>query len=229
MPTMVPMAMVLVLVPMAMLAMPLPPTPMLLPTLPATERPTPLTLLALLDSPLLPPPVWSEAMLLLADMLPTLLESSTSPRGPLMLSPRLRPTTVLMVILVLDMVDTAMVPTPMLVLAMDMVDMLLPMPTTERGPLMLSLRLRLMLTMAMLDTAMVPTPMLDTDTLLPMPMVPMPTERGLLMPSPRLMPTMELTDMLVLAMLDMAIPVPTAMVPTPMPMVMASKMSSASV
>merc|ERR1719500_196133 len=65
----------------------------------------------------------------------------------------------------------------------------------------------------MLDTAMVPTPMLDTDTLLPMPTVPMPTERGLLMPSPRLMPTMELTDMLVLAMLDMAIPVPTAMVP----------------
>merc|ERR1719239_1554950 len=114
---------------------------------------------------------------------------------------------------------------------MDMVDMLLPMPTTERGLLMLSLRLRLMPTMvlAMLDTAMVPTPMLDTDTLLPMPMVPMPTERGQLMPSPRLMPTMELTDMLVLAlaMLDMAIPVPTAMVPTPMPM--ASKMSSASV
>merc|ERR1712032_930723 len=110
------------------------------------------------------------------------------------------PTTVLTVMLVLDMLDTAMVPTPMLVLAM----------------------------------AMVPTPMLDTDTLLPMPMVPMPTERGLLMPSPRLMPTMELTDMLVLAlaMLDMAIPVPTAMVPTPMPMVLmptASKMSSASV
>merc|ERR1719362_2244424 len=120
-----------------------------------------------------------------------------------------------------------MVPTPMLVLAMDMVDMLLPMPTTERGLLMLSLRLRLMPTMVlgMLDTAMVPTPMLDTDTLLPMPM-----ERGLLMPSPRLMPTMELTDMLVLAMLDMAIPVPTAMVPTPMPTVStASKMSSASV
>merc|ERR1712037_449536 len=109
------------------------------------------------------------------------------------------------------MLDTAMVPTPMLVLAMDMVDMLLPMPTMERGLLMPSPRLRLMPTMAMLDTAMVP----------------MPTERGLLMPSPRLMPTMELTDMLVLAlaMLDMAIPVPTAMVPTPMPMVStASKM-----
>merc|ERR1712037_473873 len=124
------------------------------------------------------------------------------------------PTTVLTVMLVLDMLDTAMVPTPMLVLAMDMVDMLLPMPTMERGLLMPSPRLRLMPTMAMLDTAMVPTPMLATD-------------RGLLMPSPRLMPTMELTDMLVLAlaMLDMAIPVPTAM-----PMVStASKMSSASV
>merc|ERR1719458_1950002 len=125
-------------------------------------------------------------MLLLADMLPTLLESSTSPRGPLMPSPRLRlmPTTVLTVMLVLDMLDTAMVPTPMLVLAMDMVDMLLPMPTMERGLLMPSPRLRLMPTMAMLDMAMVPTP----------------TERGLLMPSPRLMPTMELTDMLVLAL-----------------------------
>merc|ERR1719341_2142062 len=108
---------------------------------------------------------------------------------------------------------------------------------SPRGPLMPSPRLRLMpttvltviLVLDMVDTAMVPTPMLDTDTLLPMPTVPMPTERGLLMPSPRLMPTMELTDMLVLAMLDMAIPVPTAMVPTPMPMVMASKMSSASV
>merc|ERR1712150_299331 len=103
---------------------------------------------------------------------------------------------------------------------MDMVDMLLPMPTTERGPLMPSPRLRPTMVLAMLDT----------DMLLPMPMVPMPMERGLLMPSPRLMPTMELTDMLVLAMLDMAIPVPTAMVPTPMPTVStASKMSSASV
>merc|ERR1719458_1926266 len=97
-------------------------------------------------------------------------------------SPRLRlmPTTVLTVMLVLDMLDTAMVPTPMLVLAMDMVDMLLPMPTMERGLLRPSPRLRLMPTMAMLDTAMVPTPMLDTDTLLPMPTM----ERGLLRPSP---------------------------------------------
>merc|ERR1719507_2099124 len=114
----------------------------------------PLTLLALLDLPLLPPPVLSEAMLLLADMLPTLLESSMSPRGPLMPSPRLRlmPTTVLTVILVLDMVDTAMVPTPMLVLAMDMVAM-----PTERGLLMPSPRLMPtmeltdMLVLAMLD------------------------------------------------------------------------------
>merc|ERR1712176_1347160 len=63
--------------------------------------------------------------------------------------------------------------------------------------------------------------------------------RGPLMPSPRLMPmpttteltvlatAMELTDMLVLAMLDMLADMP--MVPTPMPMVLmptASKMSS---
>merc|ERR1719154_369158 len=124
-----------------------------------------------------------------------------------------------------------MVPIPMLVLAIDMVDMLLPMPTTERGLLMPSLRPRLMLTMeltdmlvlAMLDMAMVPMVLAMLDMLLPMPMVPT-TERGPLMLSPRLMPTMELTDML-----DMAILVPTAMV-TPMPSVStASKMSSASV
>merc|ERR1712032_1656224 len=207
---------------------------MLLPTLPAMEWPTPLTLLALLDSPLLPPPLLLEAMLLLADTLPTLLESSTSPRGPLMPSPRLMPTTVLTVMLVLDMLGTAMVPTPMLVLAMDMVDMLLPMPTMERGLLMPSPRLRLMPTMALTDMLVLALAMLDMAIPVPTAMVPMPTERGLLMPSPRLMPTMELTDMLVLAlaMLDMAIPVPTAMVPTPMPMVLmptASKMSSASV
>merc|ERR1711911_232286 len=89
-----------------------------------------------------------------------------------------------------------------------------PMPTTERGLLMLSPRLMLTLTtmelmvLAMLDMAM------DT----PMPMEPMPTERGLLTPSPRLMLlfSMELTDMVdtVLAMLDMA------MVPTPTPMLL---------
>merc|ERR1740116_392229 len=121
-----------------------------------------------------------------------------------------------------------------MVLAMDMVDMLLPMPTTERGPLMPSLRPRLMLTMELTDilvlamlVPMVPMVLAMLDMLLPMPMVPT-TERGPLMPSPRLMPTMELTDMLVLAM-DTAIPVPTAMVPTPTPTVLmptASKMSS---
>merc|ERR1711988_199226 len=112
-----------------------------------------------------------------------------------------------------------------------------PMPTTERGLLMLSPRLMLMPTTldmvdSMVDTdmpvlAMVDTPMVPT----PMPMVPT-TERGLLMPSPRLMPTMPLTDM-VSPMLDTAMPVlPMVMVPTPMPMVpmpTASKVSSASV
>merc|ERR1711911_291916 len=102
------------------------------------------------------------------------------------------------------MPDMAMVPTPM--------------PTTERGLLMLSPRLMLMLTtmeltvLAMLDTAMV---LAMPDTLLPTPMEPMPTERGLLMLSPRLMLlfSTELTDMVdtVLAMPD------TAMVPTPTP------------
>merc|ERR1712172_59502 len=126
-----------------------------------------------------------EVMPVLADMSPTLLELSMSPRGPLMLSPRLMlmPTTLEVTVLA-----TAMV--------VSMVD-------TDTGP-------------------MVPTPM---------PMVPT-TERGLLMPSPRLMPTMPLTDM-VSPMLDTAMPVlPMVMVPTPMPMVpmpTASKMSSASV
>merc|ERR1712072_1602169 len=114
-----------------------------------------------------------------------------------------------------------MVPTPM------------PMvPTTERGPLMLSPRLMLTPTTldmvdSMVDTdmpvlAMVDTPMVPT----PMPMVPT-TERGPLMPSPRLMlmpTTMELTVLaMVVSMVD------TPMVPTPMPMVLmptASKMSS---
>merc|ERR1739838_1279815 len=109
-----------------------------------------------------------------------------------------------------------------------MLAMLLPMPmvpTTERGLLMLSLRL--MPTTAMLGLVMVPMVLAMLDMLLPMPMVPT-TERGPLMPSPRLMPTMELMAMLVLAM-DTAIPVPTAMVPTPTPTVLmptASKMSS---
>merc|ERR1712066_1065874 len=93
-------------------------------------------------------------------------------------------------------------------------DMLLPMPTTERGPLMPSPRLMLMPTtmeLTVLAMAMVPMvlamAMVDTDMLLPMPT----TERGPLMPSPRLMPmptTMELTvlamamELTVLAMVD---------------------------
>merc|ERR1711902_431119 len=101
--------------------------------------------------------------------------------------------------------------------------------TTARGPLRLSLRLRLtpLFCMDPTDTpmlvSMVDTPMVPT----PMPMVPS-TERGPLMPSPRLMlmpTTMELT---VLAMVDSMVDTDTEpMVPTPMPMVsMASKMSS---
>merc|ERR1712241_911138 len=168
----------------------------------------PLTPLALLVSPPLPSPELLEVMPVLADMSPTLLESSTSPRGPLMPSPRLRlmPTTLedmvlatAMVVSMVDMDTGPMVPTPM------------PMePTTERGLLMLSPRLRLMpTTLDMVDLAMVDTPMVPT----PMPMVPT-TERGLLMPSPRLMPTMPLTDM-VSPMLDTAMPVlPMVMVPT---------------
>merc|ERR1712176_300793 len=105
-----------------------------------------------------------------------------------------------------DMDTGPMVPTPT------------PMDTMARGPLRPSLRLRLMPTTldmvdSMVDTDMPVLAMVDT------PMVPilMPTtERGPLMLSPRLMPTMP----------------PMDMVPTPMPMVpmpTASKMSSASV
>merc|ERR1719410_2978139 len=115
-----------------------------------------------------------------------------------------------MVDTVLDMPDTDMelthmlLDTPMVVTHMPMV------PTTERDLLMPSQRLRLMLLfstelMDMVDTVL---DMLDTDMELPhmpldtpmvvthMPMVP-PTERDLLMPSQKLMlPTcMELTDM----------------------------------
>merc|ERR1712147_354431 len=124
----------------------------------------------------------------------------------------------------------AMLAILMPVLAMAMVPMvlamLLPIPTTERGPLMLSPRLMLMpttLEVTVLAMAMVVS-MVDTDTG-PMVPIPMPTtERGLLMPSPRLMlmlmPTtldmvdsMVDTDMPVLAMVD------TPMVLPPMPMV----------
>merc|ERR1712110_780924 len=109
-----------------------------------------------------------------------------------------------------------------------------PMPTMERGLLMLSPRLMLTLTtmeLTVLVMAMLVLAMLDMAMLPPTPMVAMPTERGLLMPSPRLMLlfSMELTDMVdtVLAMPDTAmVPTPTPMVPTPMPTDMASKKST---
>merc|ERR1712193_538284 len=159
-----------------------------------------------------------------ADTLPTLPVLSMLPRGPLMPSPRL----MLMPLFCMELMDTvvlatpdmAMVPTPM----EDMPMVATPMPmelTTERGLLTLSPRLMPMLLFCMElmdmvvldtpDTAMAPTPMED----MPMVATPMPTEltteRGPLMPSPRLMLmlTMELTAM-ALAMPDMA------MVPTPM-------------
>merc|ERR1712137_1522553 len=118
----------------------------------------------------------------------------------------------------------------------DMATVPTPMPTTERGLLMLSPRLMLTLTtmeltvLAMLDTAMVlampdmamvptPTPMVPT---------PMPTERGLLTLSLRLMPMLTTMELMVLVMPDMAMPLPTPMEPTPMPTDMASKKSTTS-
>merc|ERR1712117_192315 len=125
--------------------------------------PTVLTPLASLDSPLLLSPPWLEAMLVLADMLPTPLESSTLPRGLLMLSPRpmLMPTTLVDTDMVLAMPDMAMV---LAMLPMEPT----PMATMERGLLTLSPKLMPMLTtmvlamdMAMLlPTPTVPTPML---------------------------------------------------------------------
>merc|ERR1711911_77875 len=101
---------------------------------------------------------------------------------------------------------------------------------TERGLLMPSPRLMLLFSMeltdmvdtvlAMPDTAMVPTPT---------PMVPIPmatTERGLLMLSLRLMLMLTTMELTVLAMPDMAMLLPTPMVPTPMPTDMASKKST---
>merc|ERR1712063_131699 len=96
-----------------------------------------------------------------------------------------------------------------------------PMPTTERGLLMLSPRLMLTLTsmeltdmvdtvLAMPDTAMVPTP----TPMVPIPMATM--ERGLLMLSLRLMLMLTTMELTVLAMPDMAMLLPTPMVPTPM-------------
>merc|ERR1712223_210903 len=110
-----------------------------------------------------------------------------------------------------------------------MPDMLLPMPTTERGPLMPSPRLMpttMELTLTVLAMAMVPMVLAMPDTLLPTPT----TERGPLMLSPRLMlmpTTMELT-VLAMAMVVSMVDTDTGlMVPTPMVLMpTASKMSS---
>merc|ERR1711936_1500486 len=170
----------------------------------------------------LPSPLLLEDTPVLADMSPTLPESSMMARGPLMLSPRLMPTMVLtvldtaMVVSMEDMESVPMVPTPM------------PMvPTMARGPLMLSPRLMLMLSMVLmvLAMAMVDTVLAMLDMPLPMPMV-LTMARGLLMLSPRLMPTM-VPMVLVMAMVDFMEDMESVpMVPTPMPMVsMESKMT----
>merc|ERR1712087_884985 len=121
---------------------------------------------------------------------------------------------------------------PSLVDTPEPADMLPTLPVLSmlpRGPMMPSPRLMPMLlfctelmdtvVLATPDMAMVPTPMEDT----PMVATPMPmeltTERGPLMPSPRLMPMLlfctELMDTVVLATPDMAM-VPTPMEDTPM-------------
>merc|ERR1739838_842738 len=105
--------------------------------------------------------------------------------------------------------------------------------TTARGPLRPSPRLRLMPMLTTDTTAMpAPTPMvpmvpvMDTD-MVPTPMPVPTTARGLLMPSPRLRPTLPSS----IAPMDMASPMlepmepmePTEpMVPTPIPMVLAT-------
>merc|ERR1712088_215343 len=145
------------------------PTPMLVPMLPVMVWPTPPTLLASPESPPLPSPLLLEDTPVLADMSPTLPESSMLPRGPLMPSLRLMPT------MVLTVLDTAMV------VSMEDMDPMPMVPTTARGPLMLSPRLMptmalMVLAMLVLDTAMVvsmedmesvpmaPTPMLMVST-----------------------------------------------------------------
>merc|ERR1712088_817712 len=151
-----------------------------------------------------------------------------SPRPRLMLMPSMVLTAMVLVDFMEDM-DT-------LVLALPDTDMLLLMPmvlTMERGLLMLSPRLMPTMVLTVLDTAMVDTvlAMLDMPVLamldmpLPMPMV-LTMARGLLMLSPRLMPTM-VPMVLVMAMVDFMEDMESVpMVPTPMPMVsMESKMT----
>merc|ERR1711920_782659 len=157
------------------------------------------------------------------DMLLLMPMVLTMERGLLMLSPRLMPT------MVLTVLDTAMV------VSMEDMESVPMVPTMARGPLMLSPRLMLMLSMvlmvlamAMVDTvlAMLDMPVLAMlDMPLPMPMV-LTMARGLLMLSPRLMPTM-VPMVLVMAMVDFMEDMESVpMVPTPMPMVsMESKMT----
>merc|ERR1711953_465317 len=125
-----------------------------------------------------------------------LLSWPLSPRPSLRLRLTLMPTT---------MVPTVMVPIPPM--DTEATDMDTHMPTTERGPLMLSQRLMLML--STVSTDMVPplptdTEATDMDTHTPTDT----TERDLLMLSQRLMPTTDPTDT----------PDPTSMVDT-VPMV----------
>merc|ERR1711915_1088663 len=118
------------------------------------------------------------------DTSPTLPESSMLPRERLRLMPMLMLTT-----------DTMDMPDLMLtVLDTEATDMDTHTLTTERDPLMLGQRPRLML---LSSTEPTDTPDSDTDTVLThMPMEDM-TERDPLMPSQRLMPmlTMDTTDM----------------------------------
>merc|ERR1712117_743701 len=131
--------------------------------------PTVLTPLASLDSPLLLSLPWLEAMLVLADMLPTLLELSMLPRGLLMLSPRpmLMPTTLVDTDMVLAMPDMAMV------LAMLPTEPT-PMATMERGLLMPSPRLMLLFSTELMVVFMVDMDMVHTPT--PMEPTPMPMD-----------------------------------------------------
>merc|ERR1739838_1095575 len=116
-------------------------------------------LTAMLVSPMPDTAMVVSGMLAMLDMVPTPMPTE---RGLLMPSPRLMPTTAMLVLVMVPMV-------------LAMLDMLLPMPmvpTTERGLLMLSPRL--MPTTAMLVLVMVPMVLAMLDMLLPMP-TPTPT------------------------------------------------------
>merc|ERR1712228_560555 len=93
-----------------------------------------------------------------------------------------------------------------MVLDMDTTD--IPMLTTERDPLMLSLRLMLTLTSCMEDTMDLDTMVLDMDTTdIPM----LTTARGLLMPNPRLMLTL---IFFMVDTMDLAMDIPMVAMPT---------------